>query len=255
MYPDFDIVIPARYESSRFPGKLLAVIHDKTMIHRVVERAFLSSAKRVVVAVDDDRIAHEVSSKTDAVVCHTSKEHPSGTDRVAEAAEILQLDENRIVVNVQGDEPLIPPTLIDKVAMKLSDCSDAGVSTAAKPLMKEKDWKNLDIVKCVLDQNGYALYFSRAPVPAGYMDKQRKSQIRLHHIGIYAYRTGYLKAHAKRPVCELESIERLEQLRVLYNGDRIAVHIDDQYTSQGVDTPADLRRVERLIIAQEEGDD
>ena len=247
---DFDIVIPARYQSSRFPGKLLADVCGKSMIQRVVECAYASSAKRVIVAVDDERMEAEVARTTDAIICRTSESHPSGTDRVAEAVQQLNLPQDRIVVNVQGDEPLIGGKLIDNVAAKLSSTNEAQVATAAKPLTNVQDWNNPNIVKCVVDRNGYALYFSRSPIPWKQSNSSLES-IKLQHVGIYAYRVSYLIEHAKREVCPLEAAEKLEQLRVLFNGDRIAVCVDDSYEALGVDTPEDLERIEQLISARE----
>lgn len=246
----FDIVIPARYESSRLNGKLLLDICGKSMIHRVVERAFTSSAERVIVAVDDVRIEREVQRHTNATVCRTSKHHPSGTDRVAEAVTMLQSPPQRIVVNVQGDEPLIVGKLIDRVAFKLSEAQWAQVATAAKPLSQMEDLMNPNTVKCVVDKNGNALYFSRSQIPWTASENPTLSAY-LQHIGIYAFRTSYLVQHAKRKVCSLETTEKLEQLRVLYNGDQIAVCVDESYEAIGVDTQQDLERVRKIVQQQE----
>ncbi len=245
---EFDIVIPARYESSRFPGKLLADICGKSMIQRVVERSFESSAKSVVVALDDERIACEVKKNTDATVCYTQPAHSCGTDRVAEAVKTLGLPTDRIVVNVQGDEPLICAKLIDTVARKLTEQSTASVATAATPIRSQQDWEDPNVVKCVVNRKGQALYFSRCSIPNG-ASLSGASLTGLAHIGIYAYRVGYLCEHASRPASQLESAERLEQLRVLFNGDQIAVHIDNSYNAIGVDVAEDIQRVEQLIRA------
>ncbi len=250
MHPEFDVIIPARYASQRFPGKVLADLCGKSMIHRVVERALRSAAQQVLVAVDDERIAAEVKSATDAEICWTSSAIATGTDRVASVTERLGLDSDRIIVNVQGDEPLMCPDLINAVARLLVESPQASVATAAKPLVSHKDWSNPNVVKCIIDKNGYALYFSRAEIPAGDWIESPEP-VCLHHIGIYGYRAGYLRKHTQRPQCAIEQCERLEQLRVLFNGDRIAVYIDEKHLAGSVDTRADLRRVERLIQAQE----
>jgi len=221
------------------------------MIQRVIERAFESSAQNVFVAVDDERIASVVQAASDAKVCRTRSDHVSGTDRVAEAVTRLGLSGDRIVVNVQGDEPLICAKLIDKVAAALLEHPDAEVSTAASPITSQQDWTDSNVVKCAIDCDGYALYFSRCSIPYG--TSQTGSRVRgLHHIGIYAYRAGYLVEHAKRPACKLELTERLEQLRVLFNGDRIAVHVDENYKALGVDTAEDLARVVQMVNADKQ---
>ena len=244
----FDVVIPARFHSSRLPGKLLEDIAGKSMIQRVIECAKTSSAQNVIVAYDDERIKKEVEATTDAVICSTSPDHPSGTDRVAEAVTQLGLAEDRIVVNVQGDEPMIPGHLIDHVVRKLHEASEAKVATAAIPLTGSEDFANPNVVKCVVDQNDHALYFSRCSIPWHNSDTPNDVSA-LHHIGIYAYRVGYLIEHAQREVCPLESSEKLEQLRVLFNGDKIVVAVEQDYFSPGVDTPEDLEQVRRLFAS------
>ncbi|MDE0308883.1 MAG: 3-deoxy-manno-octulosonate cytidylyltransferase [Acidiferrobacterales bacterium] len=242
----FDIVIPARYHSSRMPGKLLEDICGKSMIKRVIERAKTSGAENVIVAYDDERIGPEIESVSGAVACKTSFDHPSGTDRVAEAVATLGLPNDRIVVNLQGDEPLIPPALIDRVAAALSEADEAAVATAAKPLRCHSELRDPNIVKCVVDHNSYALYFSRSAIP-WHTSQTIESEIAFHHIGIYAYYAGYLVQHAQREVCPLEAAERLEQLRVMYNGDRIIVVIEESYESLGIDTPQDLEYARQLL--------
>ena len=219
------------------------------MIHRVVLGAFTSSAERVIVAVDDERIGQEVTAHTEAIVCPTSVHHPSGTDRVAEAVTLLNLPQDRIVVNLQGDEPLIRGELIDQVAKKLYESNHAQVATAASPLRCHEDLTDRNTVKCVVDVLDNALYFSRAPIPYDSSDRLQPS-LHLQHIGIYAYRAAYLQLHAKREVCELEAAESLEQLRVLYHSERIVVHMEENYESIGVDTEKDLERVKELIRQQ-----
>ncbi len=246
MSVNFDVIIPARYASSRFPGKLLEDIDGKSMIRRVINRAKNSSADNVIVAFDDTRIETEVKQDSDVILCPTSVDLPTGTDRVAQAALKLALPDERIVVNVQGDEPLMPASLIDKVASALSGAQQAKVATAARSLQGRQEREDPNVVKCVTDRNGCALYFSRSAIP--WEDSAvSESELWLHHIGIYAYRVGYLVEHARRAQCMLEQAERLEQLRVLYNGDRIAVVVDNDYEAIGVDTPEDLEAVKRML--------
>lgn len=246
--PEFDVVIPARYESSRLPGKLLCEICGKTMIQRVVERAFMSSAQQVCVAVDDERIADNVSKMTDAVVVFTSPDHMSGSDRIAEAVQLLGVPGSRTIVNVQGDEPLIDPDLIDCVAEVLQADSNASIGTAAKPMDLKAFGSDPNRVKCVVDRNNRALYFSRSAIPSIRDSCARDTALGLAHIGIYAYTADYLvNEHARRESSPLEKAERLEQLRALYHGDTIAVHIDRDYQGHGVDTQRDLEKVREII--------
>ncbi len=245
---DYDIIIPARYESARLPGKPLADILGKTMIRRVVERAQNSRAHRVIVATDDERIAREVSDTTTAQICETSASHLNGTDRIAEVVETLQLADDRVIVNVQGDEPLISASLIEGVADSLILSKIASMSTAARKFQSMHEWRDSTKVKCIVNSAGHAIYFSRAAVPWQASDVADSAS--LHHIGIYAYTAGYLKMHSSRPPCELERCEQLEQLRVLFYGDSIAVRIDNEYSGFGVDTEDDLRRVRQILASQ-----
>ncbi|MFT6408843.1 MAG: 3-deoxy-manno-octulosonate cytidylyltransferase (CMP-KDO synthetase) [Arenicella sp.] len=239
----FTVVIPARYASTRLPGKALADIHGKPMIAHVVDRARESSASRVIVATDDQRIADAVSA-LDCEVCMTRAEHQSGSDRIAEVVEQLGLEDHEIVVNVQGDEPLIPGKLIDQVASALEVAGDAAMSTAAKEIDNEADIANPNIVKVVFSRAGRALYFSRAPIP--YARDQRVGNA-WHHIGIYAYRASFLKRYDQLLDSAIEQTECLEQLRVLDNGDSIMVETVDYDTGVGVDTAEDLERVISLM--------
>jgi 3-deoxy-manno-octulosonate cytidylyltransferase (CMP-KDO synthetase) len=245
----FVVLIPARLASSRLPRKVLADIGGVPMIVRVAQRAARSRAARVVVAADDDQIVAACSAHGVAAVL-TSKEHANGSDRLAEASTALALADDEIVVNVQGDEPLIEPGLIDACAGALADRADCVMSTAAHAIASDADFANPNVVKVVLDATGRALYFSRAPIPwpretGGAMHASQAAPLR--HVGIYAYRAGFLRGFARLPASPLEQIERLEQLRVLWHGERIAVHVSALAPGIGVDTPDDLERVRRLF--------
>ena len=219
------------------------------MIQRVVERAMMSSAKQVVVAVDDDRIAENVTKTTEATVVLTSRYHSSGSDRIAEAVKLLNISGSRIIVNVQGDEPLISTNLIDCVAQVLYADPLAQISTAAVPIDLRVTGKDPNQVKCVVDQHHRALYFSRSMIPWINSKYEQSSIMGLHHVGIYAYTVDYLvHQHAAREICPLERFEGLEQLRALYYGDTIAVHIDNYYQGIGVDTQQDLEQVRSIIF-------
>ncbi len=253
--PAFSVVIPARYASSRFPGKPLADIAGKPMVVRVCERAARSGATAVHVATDDARIA-------DAVRAHgfqalmTRAEHASGTDRIAEAAAQLRLPDEAIVVNVQGDEPLIEPSLVARVAQALERNPKASVSTACHPLRDATALFNPNVVKVVLDAQGDALYFSRAPVPwarDAYAAGGRTPPPDLpcyRHAGVYGYRAGFLRRYAELAPTPLERFEALEQLRVLEHGFRVAVAVDEHESAAGVDTPQDLEAVRRWFDRQ-----
>lgn len=239
----FIVVIPARYDSNRLPGKVLADIAGKPMIAHVVDRARESSASRVIVATDDHRIADALDG-LNCEVCMTSSEHESGSDRLVEVVEKLAFDDDDIVVNVQGDEPLIPGALIDQVAAALDIAGDSVMSTAAKAIEDEADIENPNVVKVVFSHAGKALYFSRAPIP--YARDERYTNA-WHHIGIYAYRASFLKRYDQLVRSAIEQTECLEQLRVLDNGDSIMVEIVDYDTGVGVDTAEDLERVRNIV--------
>ena len=236
----FHVVIPARYASTRFPGKPLADLGGRPMVVRVCERAAKSGAAGVHVATDDERIAAAVRAAGYSALM-TRADHVSGTDRLAEAAKRLKLKEREIVVNVQGDEPLIAPRLIRQVAGLLGKRKDAEVSTACHAMHDGFD--NPNVVKVVLDHEGYALYFSRAQIP--YPREPGGGWYR--HAGIYGYRVGFLKRFSRLEVCPLEKVEALEQLRVLWHGFRIAVEISETEIPPGVDTPQDLEAVRKMI--------
>lgn len=239
----FTVVIPARYASQRLPGKALADIFGKPMIAHVIDRARESSAARVIVATDDDRIVSAVSN-LNCEVCMTSSEHQSGSDRIAEVVEKLALEDDEIVVNVQGDEPLIPGRLINQVAAALEVAGDAVMSTAATAIKNDSDLQNPNVVKVVFSRNGKALYFSRAPIPYA---RDERFAAAWHHVGIYAYRASFLKRYDRLPLSTIEQTECLEQLRVLDNGDTIMVEAIDYDTGIGVDTAEDLERVISLM--------
>ncbi|SHE53984.1 3-deoxy-manno-octulosonate cytidylyltransferase (CMP-KDO synthetase) [Microbulbifer donghaiensis] len=250
--PSFDVIIPARFGSSRLPGKPLADIGGKPMVQHVYLRARESSAERVIVATDDMRVAEAVRA-FGGEVCMTSADHASGTDRLQEVATNLGLSGDRILVNVQGDEPLIPPQVIDQVAANLAANTSAGVATLAEPIRSLGDFRNPNIVKVVAAESGLARYFSRAPVPwprdafavdaaelpAG-LEPRR-------HIGIYAYRVALLNRFVSWPVAPLEHFEALEQLRFLYHDENIHVADACQEVPGGVDTEQDLQRMRALL--------
>ena len=250
----FTVLIPARLASTRLPDKPLADIAGRPMVVRVAERARQSGARLVVVATDSAAIAQACDAHGVPSVM-TRPEHPSGSDRLAQACELLQLPDDHTVVNVQGDEPLIDPALIDAVAALLLQHPDASMSTAAHAIDDPADVRNPHVVKVVTDARGLALYFSRAPIPwwrdgyaAGSEGITRLPQPRpLRHIGIYGYRAGFLKTFPTLPPSPLEHTESLEQLRALWHGHRIAVHVADRAPGPGVDTPEDLARVRAIF--------
>lgn len=242
------IVIPARYASTRLPGKPLVDIAGKPMIQHVYERARDTGA-RVVIATDDERI-RTAAATFGAQVCMTHTDHRSGTDRLAEVIDQLAIGEQEIVVNLQGDEPLMPPGLIRDVAKTLTTHTDAVVATACHVIEQRDELTDPNAVKVVFDAAGYALYFSRAPIPwpreamAGRADTRAPAY---RHIGLYAYRAGFVRRYASWPACEIEQTEQLEQLRVLWHGERIAVCVAQELPGPGVDTPQDLERVRQLL--------
>lgn len=250
---EFDVIIPARFASSRLPGKPLAEIAGKPMVQRVYERASESAAQRVIVATDDMRVAQVVQG-FGGEVCMTSADHASGTDRLQEVAANLEVGEDRILVNVQGDEPLIPPSVINQVARNLADNRAAGVATLAEPISSVEDFLNPNIVKVVIEESGLARYFSRAPIPWPRDAFAREQQalpegfVPRRHIGIYAYRAGLLNLFVSWPMAPLEQYESLEQLRFLYHGH--AIHVDDacEEVPGGVDTEQDLERMRALFV-------
>lgn len=249
----FRVVIPARYASSRLPGKPLADIGGRPMVLRVLERALLAGAESVVVATDDVRVQQAVETAGHQALL-TSPEHQSGTERLVEVAETLGWPDDTLVVNVQGDEPLIDPALIREAARQLVLHDDAVMATLAHPIHDHADFINPNVVKVVTDEAGYALYFSRAPIPwprdAFAAQQPMPHELgALRHIGLYAYRAGFLRTYASLPGSPLERHEMLEQLRVLWHGHRISLGITPIAPASGVDTPEDLERVRALFGA------
>ncbi len=246
------VVIPSRFSSTRLPGKPLLDIAGKPMIVHVCERARASGARRVIVATDDVRIEAAVRG-LGCEVCMTAPDHRSGTDRIAEAIAIMGIGSDEVVINLQGDEPLMPPDLIRRVADTLVAHPEAAMATAGHAIHDRHSFLDPNVVKLVTDRSGFALYFSRAPIPWPRDDAAQPGESAveaLRHIGIYAYRAEFVERYAAWPQCPPERIESLEQLRVLWNGERIAVCETPQLPPGGVDTAADLERV-RAIFARD----
>ena len=247
----FTVLVPARMASTRLPGKSLADIGGLPMIVRVARNAARSAARRVVVAADEARIVAACTSHgVEAML--TRDDHATGSDRLAEACTLLGLDGDDLVVNVQGDEPLRDPRMIDDCAMLLAQHPDCVMSTAAHAIDTSDEYDNPNVVKVVLDAAGRALYFSRAPIP-WWRDARASGSAELpvaaplRHIGLYAYQAGVLRRFPQLAISPLEQIEALEQLRVLWHGERIAVYVSDSRPGPGVDTPEDLARVRALF--------
>jgi 3-deoxy-manno-octulosonate cytidylyltransferase (CMP-KDO synthetase) len=254
----FHVVIPARYASTRLPGKPLLDIAGRTMIQRVVERACASSADQVLVATDDARIAaavHDPRRPSAAIAVMTDPSLPSGTDRVAAVAAGRGWNDDTVIVNVQGDEPFLPPVLIEQAAALLARDPAAGIATLAAPIASLEEFLDPNVVKVVIARDATALYFSRAPIPwtrdgaPRGLGSQREFAGAMRHIGIYAYRVGALRRITAMLPSALETCERLEQLRALENGVRIAVGRCVELPEPGVDTEADLQRARRKAAA------
>lgn len=244
---EFVVVIPARYASERLPGKALRQIAGKAMLEHVYRRGTESGATEVIIATDDQRIVDAVST-FGATACMTAATHQSGTDRLAEVARVMRWDEDQVIVNLQGDEPLMPPHLIDQCAALLND-NDADVATLASPIAEAADFANPNVVKVVTDLSGYALYFSRAKIPfdrAG-NNESRARAVALQHHGIYAFRNAVLQRIVAAEQTPLEICEQLEQLRALSLGMKIRVGIPDERPGPGVDTEDDLQAADRLL--------
>jgi 3-deoxy-manno-octulosonate cytidylyltransferase (CMP-KDO synthetase) len=250
--PTFKVVIPARFASTRLPGKPLADIGGKPMVVRVAEAAQKSSASEIIIACDQQDIRAAVSQHGFKAVM-TKMDHPSGTDRIAEVVEHFGWADDDIVVNVQGDEPLIPPALIDAVAKALENDTGASIATASHAIHDADDAFNPNVVKVVTAQNGRALYFSRAPIPwhrDGFAHRRDELPADLNlqrHIGIYAYRVGFLRRYGSLLPSPVERWESLEQLRALWHGDAIVVVETETAPPGGVDTPEDLERVRKFF--------
>lgn len=247
----FRVVIPARYASTRLPGKPLADIGGRPMVLRVLDRALQAGADEVVVATDDARVRQAVEAAGYRALM-TSPDHQSGTERLVEVAETLGWADDTLVVNVQGDEPLIEPALIREAARQLVLHDDAVMATLAHPIHEHADFINPNVVKVVSDEAGYAVYFSRAPIPwprdAFSAQAAMPHELgALRHIGLYAYRAGFLRTYAGLATSPLERHEMLEQLRVIWHGYRISLGITPNAPMPGVDTPADLERVCQLF--------
>ena len=247
----FTVLIPARMASSRLPDKPLADLAGIPMVVRVAQRAKDASASRVVVATDDERVLAACQSHgVEAIM--TRSDHLSGSDRLAEACEILKLKDQEIVVNVQGDEPLIAPESIDAVAQLLATRDDCSMSTLAHEIDNVEEFSSPHVVKVVLDARNTALYFSRAPI-AWWRDgfssgiSKLANPAPLRHVGLYAYRVQFLRVFPQLSPAPLEMLESLEQLRALWHGHRIAVHVSEHAPGPGIDTPEDLARVRRFF--------
>lgn len=253
----FTVIIPARYASTRLPGKPLAEIAGKPMIQHVWEKAQQSGAERVIVATDTQEVAEAVK-KFGGEVCMTSLQHNSGTERLAEVVEKLAIADDEIIVNIQGDEPLIPPIIVSQVAQNLMKYQVNMASLAVK-IEHAEELFNPNVVKVLTDKDGYVLYFSRAVIP---WDRDQFAQIQpqspalpslqladyyLRHIGIYAYRAGFIKQYVRWQPTALEQIERLEQLRVLWYGEKIHVELAQEVPAVGVDTAEDLEKVRSIL--------
>ncbi len=244
--PEFLVVIPARLGSTRLPRKPLADIGGKPMVIRVAERAQQSNAQSVVVATDSPEI--QAACDEHRIECLlTSPDHPTGTDRIAEVAQLLKLPADTLVVNVQGDEPLIPPELINQVAQTLADNAACAISTVAVPISDETEITNPNVVKVVLNRSNEALYFSRASIPFVRDAETSVKLAHLRHLGIYAYRADFLQAYTRLEPAPPEQAEALEQLRALWNGYRIAVHTAREAPPAGVDTAEYLERARRIL--------
>jgi 3-deoxy-manno-octulosonate cytidylyltransferase (CMP-KDO synthetase) len=247
---DFRVIIPVRFESARLPGKPLLDIAGKPMIQHVYERAKESGAESVVIATDSDEVA-AVAEGFGAKVCMTLPEHQSGTERLSEAVEALEYDDDEIIVNVQGDEPLINPDLISQVARDLSEHETVKVASICQPIKSVEDLMSSHVVKVVLNRRSFAMYFSRSPIPwqLGLKDKGEidLTENYFSHVGIYAYRVSVLKDYINWTESPYEALESLEQLRVLWNGHKIHMSVSGKKLAHGVDTQDDLDRVREIL--------
>ncbi len=247
---DFIVIIPARLQSTRLPEKLLKTIGDKTVLEHTYLSAKKSQAKRVVIAADDEKIV-ALAESFGAEVILTRQDHESGTDRLAECVEKLRLSDDEIVVNLQGDEPFMPPEFVNHCARTLANSEQTPVATLAARWQNADDIANPNVVKVVMNQSGHALYFSRAAIPFN------RDQIDLemaehyfHHLGIYAYRANFLKLYRLLPKSHLEYIEKLEQLRILDAGEKIAVGVVANKPPKGIDTEEDLQAAQAFFASR-----
>ena len=243
---DFSVIIPARYESTRFPGKVLAMWKGKPLIQHAYENACGSDASRVIIATDDERVK-EAAQAFDAEVCMTSAEHESGTERLGEVAMAMDFEEDDIVVNLQADEPHLTSDWIRAAVTDLIDHETAKVSTLSVPIRTEEELKNPNVVKVVTNKRGIPMFFSRAPIPwardfdGALHAKALEANLYQRHVGLYVYRCAFLQEYLEWAPCLLEDVERLEQLRILWYGRRMHVKLLDKSAPRGVDTPADLQ--------------
>lgn len=235
----YKIVIPSRYASTRLPGKPLLDIAGRPLIQHVYEAAMSSRAEQVIIATDDDRI-QTVARSFGAEVIMTSRDHNSGTDRLAEVVAMLDEPDDSIIVNLQGDEFGMPPGLIDQVASALYANPERSMASLCEPITDREDYENPNVVKVVMDGHNAALYFSRSPIP--WLKQGWVPGCAYRHIGLYAYRCGFLRRFSATPVCPLEQSESLEQLRVLFRGEKIHIEIACDQTGIGIDTPEDLEK-------------
>lgn len=247
------VIIPARYASTRLPGKPLKLLAGKPMLQHVYERALESQAQEIIIATDDQRVV-DAAEGFGAKVCMTSDQHNSGTDRIAEVIDHYDWQDDEILVNLQGDEPLMPATLINQVATGLAEHPDAVTSTLATAVDTTQQIADENTVKVVIDEAGYALYFSRAAIPwvRGNMQWGQPvaddlQQHFLRHIGLYAYRAGFVREYIHWPVAPIEALESLEQLRILWHGKKIQVSIAAEVPPEGVDTEEDFQRMDKLL--------
>ena len=246
------IIIPARHDSSRLPGKPLAEIDGRPMIHWVYERAVAAGSEHVVIATDDERI-QEAAAEIGARAVLTSEGHESGTDRLAEVIDHLELPDETVVVNLQGDEPMMPPVLLAQVANLLRAKPEAAMATLMVPIAGREEFLSPDAVKVVANERAEAMYFSRAPIPFhrdGVPESGEAGIFGFRHLGLYAYRAGFLRRFVQTGSPEIERLEKLEQLRALSMGETIAIEIAEVTPPPGVDTPADLERVRRLLAEE-----
>lgn len=252
----FVAIIPARYASSRLPGKPLADIAGKPMVLHVMERAKESGATRVIVATDHTEVKKAIED-AGGEACLTSPHHQSGTERLAEVVALYGFADDEIIVNIQGDEPLIPPQIVYQVADNLANQTLAKMATLAVPIQRAEEAFNPNVVKVVRDRNGYALYFSRATIPWArdrfIQSRNDIGNVFLRHIGIYAYRSGFIRRYVNWATSALEHIEMLEQLRVLWYGEKIHVDVASVVPGTGVDTPEDLDVVRHIMMASASG--